>query len=135
MPRNPTAASERKPGGNHEGITVHGHWIIEVRNPDGKLAPRREFENAYPAGGAYLPSLLSGNNSPGGLSVLLNGQGTSFSTAQLSAAVNALSFPSSAVSPCSPLSFVIGNVTTDIRRPVRGTTCSATGPGWVRTAR
>ena len=29
-----------------EGITVHGHWTIEVRNPDGTLVESREFENA-----------------------------------------------------------------------------------------
>ena len=29
-----------------EGIEVHGHWTIEVRNPDGSLDERYEFENA-----------------------------------------------------------------------------------------
>ncbi len=32
-------------GGVAEGIKVHGHWIIEVRNPDGTLVTRREFDN------------------------------------------------------------------------------------------
>lgn len=35
-----------KDGGAQEGIKVHGHWTIVVRNPDGSLASRREFENA-----------------------------------------------------------------------------------------
>src|SRR6267378_4379919 len=39
-------ASESK-GGQKEGITVHGHWTIDVRNPDGTLVTHREFENAY----------------------------------------------------------------------------------------
>jgi hypothetical protein len=32
--------------GAQEGIKVHGHWTIEVRNPDGSVATHREFENA-----------------------------------------------------------------------------------------
>lgn len=34
-----------------EGITVHGHWAIEIRNPDGTVAARHEFENALTYGG------------------------------------------------------------------------------------
>jgi len=33
-------------GGAHEGIKVHGHWTIELRNPDGSIATHREFENS-----------------------------------------------------------------------------------------
>src|SRR4051812_28098741 len=29
-----------------EGVTLRGHWVIEVRNPDGTLVTRREFDNA-----------------------------------------------------------------------------------------
>jgi len=32
--------------GPQEGIKVHGHWVIEVRNPDGSLVKRHEFNNA-----------------------------------------------------------------------------------------
>jgi len=68
------ASAERSRGGNHEGITVHGHWTIEVKNPDGTVTARREFENAIkPTGMSYLASLLAGNNGPGGLSIVLNG--------------------------------------------------------------
>jgi len=43
-----------------QGIRVHGHWVIEVRNADGTLAGRREFENAlFPTGKATLASLLT----------------------------------------------------------------------------
>ena len=35
-----------RPGGPQEGIAVHGHWTIEVRNPDGSLVECREFDNA-----------------------------------------------------------------------------------------
>ena len=33
-------------GGAGERIQVHGHWTIEVREPDGTLVTRREFDNA-----------------------------------------------------------------------------------------
>jgi hypothetical protein len=41
------SSQEEKPSakGAHEGITVHGHWIIDVKNPDGSLTEHREFEN------------------------------------------------------------------------------------------
>lgn len=48
--------------GSHEGIKVHGHWTIEVRNSDGTVVTHREFENSIQAGGtAALASLLGGN--------------------------------------------------------------------------
>jgi hypothetical protein len=58
------AAQESKPeapGGPHEGIKVHGHWTIEVHNPDGTLANHREFENSLDAnaGAAALASPLA----------------------------------------------------------------------------
>jgi hypothetical protein len=59
-------AAARK-GGNHEGITVHGHWVIEVKNPDGAIVQRREFENSLTQHGpAILTVILSGNQVPGG---------------------------------------------------------------------
>jgi hypothetical protein len=33
------------PDGPAEGIVVHGHWTLEVRNPDGSLTEQREFDN------------------------------------------------------------------------------------------
>lgn len=38
----------------HEGIQVHGDWVIEVRNPDGSLASRTEFKNALRVEGRQL---------------------------------------------------------------------------------
>jgi hypothetical protein len=40
------AAMGKNPGGLTEGLQVHGHWVIDVRNPDGTLAVHREFENS-----------------------------------------------------------------------------------------
>lgn len=49
------------PGGPTEGIKVHGHWTIDIRNADGTLASHHEFENALTASGQLaLASLLSG---------------------------------------------------------------------------
>jgi hypothetical protein len=58
----PGGASE--PGrGQPEGITVHGHWTIEVRNADGSLESRREIENALiitvGGGNSLLAGLLA----------------------------------------------------------------------------
>ena len=45
--------------GKSEGIKVHGHWVIEIRNPDGSLASRHELENALvPGGQSALARLL-----------------------------------------------------------------------------
>ena len=58
----PVAAAEKK--GTGEGITVHGHWTIEIRNADGTLDSRREVENAlviWTAGGQTLLAGLLAN--------------------------------------------------------------------------
>lgn len=61
-------AEEKSSGdGRHEGIKVHGHWTIEVRNPDGKVATHREFENSLaPSGPFLLGSILGRQHSVGG---------------------------------------------------------------------
>ena len=54
------------PGGPHAGIQIHGHWTIEVREPDGTLVTHREFDNALVATGPEtLASILSRQRSPG----------------------------------------------------------------------
>lgn len=58
--------------GQHEGIKVHGHWTIEVRNPDGKLVTHREFENALDNfGGRLLAQYLARNETVGQWNVAL----------------------------------------------------------------
>jgi len=51
-----------------EGFRVHGHWTIEVRDPDGTLAVRRDFENALviPAGATHLANILGRATTVGG---------------------------------------------------------------------
>jgi len=58
-----------------EGIKVHGHWVLELKNPDGKLVERREFNNSLVTGGGALSgdqalaAVIAGVASPGGLAV------------------------------------------------------------------
>jgi hypothetical protein len=69
------AAPEEKSSGDgkHEGIKVHGHWTIEVRNSDGSVVAHREFENSLqPSGASALASLLAGAV-PGPWEIRLNG--------------------------------------------------------------
>ncbi len=52
----PAAAQQRA---LRDGIKVHGHWTIDVKNADGTLASHHEFENALQLGGqAALANLL-----------------------------------------------------------------------------
>jgi hypothetical protein len=68
------------PGSPQEGIKVHGHWTIEVTNPDGSLAERREFDNAiHPAGPQTLAKVLGRQNSVGGWQITLVGAPAPFS--------------------------------------------------------
>jgi hypothetical protein len=61
-----SASPGAPPSGTSTGIKVHGHWIIEVRNPDGSLVTHREFENEIQiAGVATLASLLARRATPG----------------------------------------------------------------------
>ena len=56
----PIRAQEPTQRGPSEGIKVHGHWEMEVRNPDGTLVTRREFENElHSFGKSKLASVLS----------------------------------------------------------------------------
>jgi hypothetical protein len=75
------SAKTRSPKAENEGITVHGHWNIDIRNPDGNLVKHVEFENSIDPGFS-LPEVTNGTSSspisiPGGAELLnaaLNGQ-------------------------------------------------------------
>src|SRR5579862_760999 len=54
-------------GGPSEGIKVHGHWTIDVRNPDGSLSSHSEFDNHLSAGGMTLAMALTNWNCQGAL--------------------------------------------------------------------
>jgi hypothetical protein len=59
-----TAANEEKSIRAKGDIHVHGHWVIDVRNPDGTLASHREFENSY-LGGNNLATFVARLSSVG----------------------------------------------------------------------
>ena len=74
-PSKASARAESK-GGQVEGIKVHGHWTIEVRNPDGTLVTRREFENALtPFGAVSLAGIFVRALIPGQWRITLEGSG------------------------------------------------------------
>jgi hypothetical protein len=66
-PAGQPSAGESQPKGSHEGIQIHGHWTIEVKNPDGKLVTHREFENGLSnlGGASLLSGILAGAVTPG----------------------------------------------------------------------
>jgi hypothetical protein len=58
---------------------VHGHWVLEIRNPDGSVAQRKEFDNSLtpPSGVAtngagILAPLLAGTTTVGPWAVGVN---------------------------------------------------------------
>lgn len=69
------SAQTTKPG--EEGIKIHGHWEITVKNPDGTVAEHRDFENALQGGGAaYLIALMAGYTVPSDYEIFLQSSGT-----------------------------------------------------------
>jgi hypothetical protein len=69
-----SSAKRPAPKGPSEGIKVHGHWIIEVRNPDGKVVTHREFENSlsFEFGGVLLTAVLGRQNSVGAWAIAMD---------------------------------------------------------------
>ena len=61
----PTAEEQQeKSDGSQQNIKMHGHWLIDVKNPDGSLAQHRDFENSLygggPGGPGFLIALMAG---------------------------------------------------------------------------
>lgn len=70
----PAAPAVQAPAkGAHEGIGVHGHWTIDVKNPNGTLARHVEFENGLciGSGDQLLAQMLGGGGSVGGWEIKL----------------------------------------------------------------
>ena len=66
------AASASPRGGPSEGIKVHGRWTIDIKNADGSLVSRHEFENALDSDGAVaLAEMLARTKVPGEWGVAL----------------------------------------------------------------
>jgi len=64
--------SAGKSGGPQEGIKVHGEWTIVIRNGDGSVASRYEFQNAL-VNFTVLPTVLAHGGSAGPWFVELKG--------------------------------------------------------------
>jgi hypothetical protein len=60
---------------SHQGIKVHGHWAIDVKNPDGTLAQHREFENSLVDLGEIMTYLLAGQVTAGEPAIFLDPDG------------------------------------------------------------
>ena len=66
--RRKETAKPDKPG--QQGIKVHGHWVIDLKNPDGTLVRHLDFENSLVSSGfaisgsQLLALLISGNVTP-----------------------------------------------------------------------
>lgn len=64
-------------GGRQEGVKIHGHWVIDVRNPDGTLAQHHDFENSATGyGQELLAALMSGYAVPSDYAIFLASTGT-----------------------------------------------------------
>jgi hypothetical protein len=58
--------SEAKPDdASQQGIKVHGHWKIDIKNPDGSLASTHEFENSLNDYGSLFVYLLASKATSG----------------------------------------------------------------------
>ena len=73
-PNEPESLAAATGGGTAEGIKVHGDWVIEVRDPDGSLVQRREFQNAISTTGAErLAQVLARESRFNGWHIVLTG--------------------------------------------------------------
>ncbi len=70
-----TAPATESKGGQKEGIKVHGHWTIDVRNPDGTLVTHREFENELEPTN-WLPLILGRQRTVGEWEIQLSDTAT-----------------------------------------------------------
>ena len=62
-------------GGTHEGLKMHGHWIIDIKNPDGTLAGHHDFQNSLSASAqGILIAILTGQMTPGNFMIAMGAQ-------------------------------------------------------------
>ena len=72
-----SGVSEQKGKLGDEGVKIHGHWTIDVKNPDGTLASHHDFENSVQFGGqVYLLSLMAGYAVPADYEIFLQNNGS-----------------------------------------------------------
>jgi len=62
-------------GATNLGLKMHGHWVIDVKNPDGKLVEHRDFENSLSASAqGILVGMLMGQFVPGNYMIAMGAQ-------------------------------------------------------------
>jgi len=67
-----TDGSETANDGSRQNIKMHGHWVIDVKNPDGTTTEHRDFDNSITANGAaYLIGLMAGYGVPSDYGIFL----------------------------------------------------------------
>jgi hypothetical protein len=74
-PAEPQEAGAQPAKAGGEGIKVHGHWLIDVKNPDGKFVSHTEFDNALVtpnAADVFLSQLLAGTMAMSGWQIAVN---------------------------------------------------------------
>ncbi len=60
------AAAPKPASTLNQGLKMHGHWIIDIKDPDGTLVQHHEFENSVQYDGQnYLVGLMSGYGAAG----------------------------------------------------------------------
>ena len=71
-----SSVAQTKAGG--DGIKIHGHWIMDLKNADGTVVDHRDFNNSLVTTGAeaqngssMLQALLAGTASMGGFAIAL----------------------------------------------------------------
>jgi len=74
----PAPATPKKPGA--EGLTMHGHWTIDLINADGTIAEHRDFENSL-LGPTALLQILSGQYVTGDFGITIASTGASVCSA------------------------------------------------------
>lgn len=81
-------------GSINQGVKMHGHWIIDVKNPDGTLVEHRDFENALESSGpSFLIGMMSGYLTPGDYMIVMgpqSGNGACVATFQYCGIVRSL---------------------------------------------
>jgi hypothetical protein len=59
-------AGQKTASGMNQNMKMHGHWTIDIKNPDGTLVQHHEFENSIQYDGQnYLVGLISGYGAAG----------------------------------------------------------------------
>lgn len=132
--RKETSSSQ---GGPKEGIKVHGHWTIEVRNPDGKLVTHREFENGL-SSTAPLAALLGRTKTVGAWAIKLFSNGSqelcfSADAGSLPCLIQESSFPANGQDLWNTLTFSLPVSGLDANAFIlNGITTAGSGPNYIR---